>query len=178
MQELLRKEINPDEELVWSGIPEQGVMLKSGDVFMIPFSLMWGGFAIFWEYSVINSDAPFFFMLWGIPFVLVGVYLIFGRFIYDAQKRSKTIYGLTKNRAIIISGLFGRKVKSLNLKSLPEIHVKTKSNGSGTITFGSSSPMHFFQGSGWPGTSNSIPAFEGIENVQLVKQYIYQYQNT
>lgn len=178
MQELLRKEVQSDERIIWSGIPQQGLMLRASDTVLIPFSLMWGGIAIFWEFSVISSGAPFFFMLWGIPFALAGIYLIVGRFFYDSSRRANTIYGLTDKRAIIISGLFSKKITSLNLKNLSEIQVKANKDGSGTITLGASNQPQFFQNSSWPGMSNGAPSFEGINDVQRVKQYIRQYQIT
>ena len=85
------------------------------ELFLTPFALLWCGFAIFWEWQVLQApNAPVFFVLWGVPFVLIGLYMVFGRFFVDALQRAKTFYGVTNERVIIVSGLFGRKVKSLN----------------------------------------------------------------
>ena len=71
-------------------------MLRASDAFAIPFGLLWCGFAIFWEWSVVSGGrAPWFFELWGVPFVAVGLYLVFGRFIADAYQRGRTVYGIT-----------------------------------------------------------------------------------
>jgi hypothetical protein len=61
----LTQHLGTGETLRWSGHPRQGVMLRSADVFMIPFSILWAGFAFFWEASVLRGGAPVFFALWG-----------------------------------------------------------------------------------------------------------------
>src|ERR1700704_3187139 len=82
-----------DERIVWSGRPAQGLLLTGRDVFLIPFSLLWGGFAIFWEtMAVTQQKEAGFFSLWGIPFVVVGLYLIVGRFLFDAWIRRGMSY--------------------------------------------------------------------------------------
>ena len=156
----VKPELGAKEHLLWSGRPRSGLVLRAADAFMIPFSLMWGGFAIFWETMVIIDGAPFFFMLWGVPFVLVGLYLIFGRFWVDARQRYKTYYGVTNERVIIISGLFRRSIKSLNIDTITDVSLTEKSDRSGTITLGPSHPWHSrFGGSNWPGAAQySAPA--------------------
>ena len=170
----LKEHLDSDEKLLWTGTPEQGMIIKSSDVLMIPLSLMWGGFALFWEFNVINSGASFFFMLWGIPFVLIGLYLIFGRFYYDAELRKSTIYGITQNRIIIKSGVFKKTIKSLNIRTLTDVTLNEKSDGSGTIVLGSESGMYeMFRGTGWPGFGNKmVPALELIPEVRKVYRQI------
>jgi hypothetical protein len=46
------------------GRPAQGLVFRQANALMIPFNLMWGGFAFFWEYSVISAgNAPPMFEL-------------------------------------------------------------------------------------------------------------------
>ena len=165
----IENDLAPQERLLWAGRPRQGMIVRAADGFLIPFSLMWGGFAIFWEFSVVSSNAPVFFMLWGIPFVLVGCYFIFGRFIADARQRARTSYGVTNERVIIISGVFRRNVKSLNLRTLTDVSLGERADGSGTITFGQQPAFYWhMHGMGpWPGMP-VIPSFELIPNAKEV----------
>ena len=65
-------------------------------------------------------------------------------------------------------------MRSLALRSLPEISLTEERSGRGTITFGSPSlPVGWFSRSGWPGTSQmAAPAFESIENWRSVHDLI------
>ena len=168
-QEVTR-ELASGEKLAWTGQPRPGLRLRSSDVIMVPFSLMWAGFAFFWELSAIRSGGSAFFVLWGVPFVLMGVYVTVGRFFADARQRARTYYGLTDQRVVIITGLFSRRVKSLPLRTLHDITLEERGDRSGTISFGGGNGMaNWFGGSGWPGTEHQrAPAFELIENARQV----------
>jgi hypothetical protein len=127
--------LEPGERILWYGIPKQGILFSRSDIFLIPFSLLWGGFAIFWELMVFSSDAPLIFVIWGIPFVLIGIYLIAGRFFVDAHRRKKTIYGITDKRIIIKTGMKGQLFREGKLAELASIKMKTKKDNSGSIIF-------------------------------------------
>jgi len=188
-QMVIQKELNSGERLIWAGAPKQGLILKGSDTFTIPFSLLWGGFAIFWEYMALTmapkaQNAPdgfaLLFPLFGIPFVVIGLYMIFGRFVYDSKKRGKTFYGLTNQRAIIVSGVFRKNVKSLNLKTMSDISLSEKANGYGSIVFGQENQMmSMFMGGGFPGMGGSTtPKFELIENAKQVYKQLIGHQKS
>jgi hypothetical protein len=165
--------LSSGERLLWSGAPRQGVVFRSADGLLIPLSLMWGGFAFFWEAMVLCSDGPAFMKLWGVPFVLVGLYLIVGRFFHDAWSRSRTTYGVTNERIVIVNGV---NEKSLPLKTLAEVTLTTRSDGSGTIQFGSL-PFGAWSGMGfsWPGMPR-VPVFESIPDAHTVHDLIRRAQ--
>jgi hypothetical protein len=177
---ILTQQLDTGERLLWSGQPRGGIRLRGQDVFLIPFSLMWGGFAIFWEFMAVTmtSKAPgpfgIVFPLFGLPFVCVGLYLIFGRFFIDARSRARTFYGVTNERIIIVSGLFSQLTKSLQLRTLTDVSFSQRSDGSGTITFGSTNYMNsFFPAGSWPGTRRyAPPSFDLIEGAKEVYDII------
>lgn len=179
-QNQIAQALEPGESLIWSGAPRQGVALRPGDAYMIPFSLLWGGFAIFWEANVLRMDGANagFMSIWGIPFVLMGLYLIVGRFFVDALARTKTFYGLTDRRAIIISGLFSKTINSLPLRTLTDISVQERSDRSGTILLGRPQPYSSWASvMRWPGGSQySTPAFEMIPNAKTVHDQLLEAQ--
>jgi len=158
------------ESLLWAGVPRQGLLLRPSDSFLIPFSFLWGGFAFFWEASVLSSGGPIFFALWGIPFVLLGIHMIVGRFFVDARARAKTLYALTDRRAILVSGIFTQTINSIPLRTLTDISVQERADRSGTVLLGRANPLAGWQaGLQWPGTSQyATPAFELIADARSV----------
>ena len=174
---LIARELGSGERLLWCGQPQQGIAFRRSDLLMVPFSLMWGGFAFFWEYSAWSTqNAPLFFVLWGIPFVLVGVYIIAGRFVVDAKQRERTVYGVTDERVVILSGLLLRRVKSLRVRSLSDISLDEAPGGTGTISFGPANVFSaWWSGTSWPGVPQP-PRFDLIPQARSVYEVIRKAQ--
>ena len=128
--------LEPDERLIWSGQPRGGIRFELSDLFYVPFSLLWAGFAFFWNFAVWQSGGPLFARLFGIPFVLVGIYIVVGRFVYDALRRKNTYYALTNQRVMILTQLFSRKLQSIRIGLIDPISIDVGGNGVGTIAFG------------------------------------------
>ena len=166
----IQAQLSSGESLLWSGRPRRGVIFRGSDIFVIPFSLLWCSFAIFWVLGAYGSGAPIFFVLFGVPFVLVGLYIVFGRFIVDSITRQNTYYGVSNDRVLIISEFPTSKTKSLGLSTLTDITFSSKPDQSGSISFGAQHPMaEMFGGMNWPGMgAYQGPRIDMIENVKSV----------
>jgi hypothetical protein len=174
----------PGESFQWAGLPNPGVVFHSDDWTMIPFSILWGGFAIFWEAAALgywgkdakSHQAPGFFVLWGIPFVLVGQYLIWGRFLEDAWLKRRTYYGVTNRRVLILQEGWKRKTRSCYLEAIPEIN--REGERTGTLWLGEKLPL-FTGGRGRAKRSASrfevdgiVPVLADINDVDSVGRLI------
>ncbi len=165
----LSRYLAADERLVWSGRPPQGLLLRPVDAFAIPFSLFFCGFTIFWEVLAFRDRAPTLFRFIGIPFILVGLHLVFGRFAVDLLQRRRTVYGVTTDRVLILSGVLRETVVCLPLRGIAQTSLTLRPDGSGDVVFGPRSPFENFLIPGWPGTDRFRPtAFEGIPGAQGV----------
>ncbi len=163
-----------DEKFIWTGKPKTGIVFRSSDVFLIPFSLLWGGVPFFLIMTVLFSNGPFIGpFIFGILIVLIWLYVVVGRFFLDAKKRENTCYGITQDRIIIKSGIFSKEFKSLNIKTLSAISLNQFKDKSGTITLGTTY-FHYslMQGLEWTGIKQPPPRLEFIQDVEKVYDII------
>lgn len=94
---------------------------------------MWSGFAFFWEASVILMGAPLIFKLWGIPFVVMGLYILIGRFFARAWQLSETFYVVTTHRILFYSR---NGMSFITYSKIPSLEKYIQKNGMGTIYLG------------------------------------------
>jgi hypothetical protein len=115
----------PGERLLWQGAPGDGIRFRREDRMMIPFSLVFAGFALFWWVAAYSMGAPWPMLAFGTVIVLIGAYLVIGRFVWDAYARALTRYALTDRRALIATRHLGRRVKDWPLSADMALDVET-----------------------------------------------------
>ncbi|MDE2301121.1 MAG: hypothetical protein KGK11_01010, partial [Sphingomonadales bacterium] len=108
----------------------------------------------------------------------IGLYFTIGRFFVASWARTRTHYLLTDRRAIIRSGLTGRREQSVALSANAETRITVFRDGFGTIEFGQSSPFYRMMPRSWAVDSSSMlaPAFERIADPQGVYRRVIQVQ--
>ena len=128
--------LRPGEQLRWSGRPGPKARFAKADAFLVPFSLFWAGFVVVWEWLAVTRDSPLLFVLFGIPFVLMGLYLVFGRFIYKNRRKRSTVYGLTDSRAIVSTR--PGAMQDIGLTGVPVSTTRSRDGRRATVLFGNS----------------------------------------
>jgi hypothetical protein len=177
-------ELLPGETIQWTGSPNPRVIFHSEDAYMIPFSLMWGGFAIFWLLGASgilqwsnhpNKNFEWFAIIWGVPFVLVGQYMIWGRFLYERWKKKRTYYALTNRRALIVEhGLRSHSISSASFETLSMIDKRVRSDGIGSISFGGPVTGKWRAGRNNPPRP---PTFDDVDGADAVYQIAINIQD-
>lgn len=166
----VRNALQPGEYVLWEGAPRKGIRLQKSDVVLIPFSLFWCGFAGFWEYTVIAGGGPLIMTLFGIPFILVGLYLLFGRFVSRARSLSSTHYVVTDQRLLF---LYRKNTQFLLYQNIETLEKEQTKDNRGTIYF---FPRSFYdhRTASYRGSTNPLQgrAFEDIEDVERVYRLI------
>jgi len=156
----------PDEEVLWSGKPDPSALLTKRDAFFIPLSILWAGFAVFWEWSVVALGAPVLFTIWGIPFVAFGLYIVAGRFLVRRRYLENCLYVLTTRRALVATP---KKVIAEPATSGPSQLSVTPDNSRASVLYGAR-PNDLFQLMLWrnllQGGGGDGVSFENVRDVQ------------
>jgi hypothetical protein len=180
------------EQILWTGAPLGRIEAGIKDLFLVPFSIIWCGFAFVWEYNAIKifittGNKPYiFFSIFGSIFVLVGIYLLIGRFFYEAYVAGNTSYILTDRRAVILIESFPKRLQSIFTDKLDTIGLVAGKGTAGSVTFGKGSYSSYYNNSVFynqvtgmyqqNGVNvpfyNPPPGFYNIENAAKVHQLI------
>jgi hypothetical protein len=178
IETVLQPELLPGERLLWSGRPAQSWVPRLRDAMTIPVGLVWGVIAVSFVFGALTDpgeNAPL--LLCGLPFGLAALGMIVLPFVSTVLARRRTFYGLTNQRLLIVSTVWRRHVRALNLRTLSEVQLSTRADGRGTLTFGAPGQMFGALPNGWPWATRFGPAmFENIPQAREVYQHIHAAQ--
>jgi hypothetical protein len=163
----IRELLRPGERLLWSGRPNELAYALQGGWFLIAFTLAWLAFALFWEISAVLMGAPIFFWLWGGMFVAIGLYFAFGRLWVASREARATIYAVTDDRVLVITGSSGHRLAEASLDAIATISQERGRDGRGVIRFTDPGPWRFML-PGWPGSGPRPLGFYAIDDVERV----------
>lgn len=182
--ELFLEDLYNDEKILWVDRPKDVRVFTFSDIFHIPFSIIIFIISFMWEFLAIFGRAEkgsieVVFPFLGIPFILVGLYLLFGRFILKFWKNSHTYYAITDKRILILTRMCRKHLKATNLNSITSINKSVNSRGSGNISFGDPSlysRLYANTGLDFLGEfqGNNVLSFYGIKDIEKVYQLIYE----
>jgi len=153
----LQAVLRPGEQLLWCGKPDHRLWFTGADLYLIPFSVLWCSFAIFWEAGA-SSGGPFF-AVWGVPFIAIGLYMVVGRFFYKHYRKKQTVYGITTQRALVAVG-------ARSLADAPWAHqpvtIRRSQDGTHASVILENTGMTE-RGFGWRSRGISMPGNTGLE---------------
>jgi hypothetical protein len=160
--------VAPGETVRWSGAPPTGLRMHRSDALAVPFWLLCGGFAVFWETTAVTMEAPRFFKLFGVAFVGVALYMIVGRFFIDAFLRARTTYAVTDRAAYLIRGGPFPLVRRFAGSALDAVSLELENYGRGTLRFVPAPSLVAVLMRRYPTFVTPLDAFESIGDVQHV----------
>jgi len=180
--EKFQQELLSGESILWAGIPNPSVIFHWEDWAMVPFSLLWGGGALFmgaesfgwWRGKPGTAPTWDFGMIVIAAFIAIGQYLIWGRFVMDGWLKRRTYYGITNRRSLFLQQSYERKSRVVYLDTLSEI--EHEGSTTGRIWLGPRGPMVGGRSQSRSlsavNISGAVPVLTDIDDVEAVYHLI------
>jgi hypothetical protein len=180
----VQTEIISGEKVYWAGMPNPRVIFHSDDWTAIPFTLIWTGFFVFWEADALGiwgraaraGGSNVFMALRGIPFLIIGNYMVWGRFLMDAWLKRRTYYAVTNRSVLILQEGRTRKTNWTYLETIPTI--EREGTMTGTLRFGKKYPVIAGRGERKRSMSrvdvSDTPVFADIDDVDGVQRLVQE----
>ena len=174
-----QSELQSGESLSWTGTADPARAALSAlpaAIFGIPFA----GFALFWITQAYHATSAMsksshnaftsgfqVFPLFGVPFLLVGVGIILAP-LWAFLRGGSTVYAVTNQRVMVITGTSTRSVKSFTPADILSVEHRERPDGSGDIVLVTNAMTR--------GNNNFVSpvkvALCGVPNVKQVAQQV------
>ena len=168
-RDLIDAELVPGETVIWQQAPEQGARVR-GSVITRIFGLFWLAFSLVWDAFALTAASAggpaltMIFPIFGLPFVAIGVWLVFlmpGR---QNRQLNSTLYAATDRRLLILTAYPQRTVRAMPLEAIRSMTKRVNRNGSGDLYFGLDMAYVSYGGYAGRGRMPAVPfAFYGID---------------
>jgi hypothetical protein len=173
-----QSELQSGESLYWTGTADPtrtAISALPAAIFGIPFA----GFALFWMNTAFHATSSIHkssnnaftksftvFPLFGLPFLLIGLGIVLAP-LWAYLKGRSTVYAVTNQRIMVITGGSNVSVKSYTPADIVGVEHRERPDGSGDIVIQTTGTMR---------TNNSVSQIKvalcGIPNVKQVAQQV------
>ncbi len=173
-----QSELQSGESLYWTSTadPRRAALnALPASIFGIPFA----GFALFWTTQAYHATSAMsksnnafakgfaVFPIFGVPFLLVGLGIILAP-LWAFLKGGNTVYAVTNQRIMIITGSGNRSVKSYTPADIVSVEHRERPDGSGDIAITTNAIIRSSNNF----TSQVTVALCGVPNVKQVVQQV------
>lgn len=187
IQSKINQELKRGEVVKWAGQPNLEKFLgkaMAGRFLIWLFFIPWTVFSVFWIAGAAGFKIPdfsqpsfeLFFPLFGVPFLLIGIFGLASPFFlpfFLKKKAASMVYLITNLRAVIIQGTKTTTYKSYYPKQLTNLERTENPDGSGTIIFVKDDGETNIQNKKFKGEG-----FWAIENVKKVASLLEDLANS
>ena len=180
-QQAIEGELLDGEKILWTGQPDPSKIFTAADLFLIPFALFWISMPTMGGVSMLK-DGDFSGALFIVPFLLIGSYLLVGRFFYKSWAKRKTYYAVTDRRVIVINGGLKHRIAASFIRDIVAVNSSINKNGEGMVIFGNASIFAASFGNSGFGTAENQtaplpPIFYDLKNAQEVLDLVNRLRN-
>lgn len=148
LKEKVDRELQPDERILWMDIPIPTFFTPESTKIFI-FGIFFTSFAVFWTFGAAGFAIPnleevsnpfqfisILFPLFGLPFILIGLFLLLNP-LFAYAKALKTVYLITDRRAMTFETGWSKTVRSYPPSKLLDVYRKERGDGTGDVIISS-----------------------------------------
>lgn len=163
--DIAARELDKGERIEWSAMPRPRFFTK-GSIGAFLFAIPWTAFAVFWTVmagwgvSKSGSSVAWFFPLFGLPFILVGLGML-STPLWAMRRDKNTLYVITDRRAITFVGGRSVTIRTYPPENLHGFFRREKADGSGDIVFSTTNNTDFRR--------NSVGTEQGFFGIARVR---------